>query len=119
MSPVIISSELEGGENENEQKKLDRLRRFGCSCHHYGVELLRFPCMLPYVGVKQLYDLSMKPFIYLALLFDKNPILALAILPFIGLPIMLILVFVPLPNIIKIAITICAFVAFSLARDRN
>lgn len=104
---------------DGERKKLEDLHDFGVSCHRIGSELLRLARMLPYVGLKRLHDLSLRPLIYLALLFDKNPILTLAILPFIGLPVILTLIFVPLPGFIKAAVTVMAFIAFMLARGGN
>lgn len=75
--------------------------------------------MFPYVGLKYLHDLSMKPFIYLAQAFDKKPILTLAFLPFIALPVICTLIFVPLPGFIKAAITVLTFITFALVRDGN
>jgi hypothetical protein len=66
-----------------------------------------------------LYNFCLKPLNGLALLFDRSPILTLAILPFIGLPVIYILIFVALPGFIKAAMTVLAFVAFALVRDRD
>ena len=103
---------------EDKSNKVCASNSFGVSRHRYVAELLRLARFVPYVGLK-LYDLTLKPLNGLALLFDRNPIFALAILPFIGLPVIYILIFVTLPAFIKVAMTFLAFIVFALVRDRE